>query len=197
MSLVKDFEKYNQEKMDELVERLNKDPLVAEAKAKWSTASEHQKLAALQRIANLQAEVYGFPKTTIELYEKAPEEKVIDGKRLTSISNGYYKHSDGKLFLNRNNKASFALSFEKAVNVTTHENAHRYQNHLADKLDRGEITKDDPTFEQAKIFKANRDRNGYTPPKEDFPTYKSQPLEDHSNIVGKYTSGKITGPIKK
>ena len=173
MPLEKDFKKFDDQKRNELVKKLKSDKIVQNAQKNWSKLTEKEKLAAMQQVVKLQADTYGFSKTPeVKLYDKAPKNGMI--------SNGTYKGS--KIHLNKNKDSKFGTSFEKAVNVVTHEAAHHYQHELAEKFEKGKIPKSDPAYEQAKLFAINNE--SYVPSKEEFNTYQKQPLENHANRTG-------------
>jgi hypothetical protein len=83
--------------------------------------------------------------------------------------------------------------FEAAMDLIIHENMHCNQNRLVRALkwpkgpDPQYLTKDnsDPPWTQARLFAATYGGGAnQCGPKEDHPTYKKQPVEDHAWIAG-------------
>src|SRR5262249_25950300 len=103
---------------------------------------------------------------------------------------GYYRHSDGKLHINAHPSALKGGGFDEAIDTAVHENGHRYQHTLIDKLNAGEIKPGDPLYNQAMTFKLNDGyyvqpvEHGKKPTPNTGPEYSTQPMENHSRITG-------------
>lgn len=164
------FDAVDASKRSAMVKRLQSDPDVMNAKANWQSLPTEDRKKVLQKVADHQADAYGIPKTTITTFNDPPE----DGY----ITNGYYQHSDGRLYLNTDPSASFH-TFDDAMDTVTHENAHRYQHDLIDRLDAGQIKPGDPLYDQTDTFRLNNEY--YT---NDMPEYFTQPMENHSRVTG-------------
>lgn len=180
--LTPQFKEFDKQKRQMLVNDLKNDKIVQDAKQNWNNLTMEERKNVMQHIVNKQAKIYGFEQTPqVELYNKPPENNLI--------SNGYY--TNGKIYLNEDPHSKFGgNSFANAVNVLTHENAHHYQNELGQNVENSKIDENDPTYDQAKLFKANYD--SYVTPGEamkeegKLESYEKQPLEKHSNTVGKF-----------
>jgi len=134
----------------------------------------------MKKAIDYQADAYGISKTTITTYSKA------DAKDF-----GFYRHKDGMLHVNENDLALKDGGFDEAIDTAVHENAHRYQAELIDKLEAGKIKQGDPLYDQAMSFKLNDTKRGfYVQPPEKTPSantgdeYFTQPQENHSRITG-------------
>ncbi len=165
------FEAKDEQARKQLVDKISKDPELKKAKKDWATMAVADRVKIMQKVADMQAEVYKIPKTTIKTFAEAPD---ADG----SVTNGYYNHEDGRLHINTNAAASFK-DFNRGLATLTHENAHRFQSKLIDDLNAGKIKPGDPYYDQAVTFKLNN--NFYT---EDKPEYFTQPMETHSRVTG-------------
>jgi hypothetical protein len=164
--------------------------------------TEAKRLEVLQKAADYQAEAYGIDKTTLADYSKA---KGADG----SIEYGTYSHSTGKLNINTHDDA-MKKGFDEALDTVVHENGHRQQALLIDKLDGKPpppMDKSDPKYNQATTFKLNDRRSGgmyVRPPSETGaanvdkgPEYFTQPKENHSRITGAAVKRAGIGKEKK
>ncbi len=174
-----EFEKIDQKNRREMLEKLKTDPKYKEARDNWSTWPDNKKLETLQSVADVQADAYGIPKTTIETYTRPPYTDPDSG--ISYITNGEYGHDDGKLMLNDHPRSAWR-DFDKVLNTTVHENGHRYQSTLIDRLDDGTLKKGDPLYNQAMTFKLNDTHHGYYT--FDKPEYFTQPQETHSRVTG-------------
>ena len=169
------FEKFDDAKRKEMIEKMKNDPEFKKARDNWGTLNPAERAAVMKRAVDYQAGVYGIPKTTVEPYdEKDP------------LMNGYYKHSEGKLYLSKQMMQN--KGFDKAMETAVHENGHRYQNTLVDKLNAGEIKPGDPLYNQAMTFKLN-DKFYVQPPGDDPSAdtgdeYFTQPMETQSRRTG-------------
>ena len=142
----------------------------------------------MQKAVDIQGEVYGVPKTTIEPYHKNNKDDM-----------GYYDHEDGKLYVNAHDAALKANGFDEAIDTAIHENHHRHQNTMVDRLqlpddDPNTIKKGDPLYNQAMTFKLNDTDRGYYIMPPDDPDwgredkgneYYTQPMEHHSRMTGR------------
>lgn len=167
------FEQADEKKRKDLAQKLEADPELKKAKKDWATLDVDKRKQVLQKVADMMADTYGVPKTTIEMYNKPKDD---DG----SVENGYYNHRDGKLHLNSNADSAFGKGMERIMSTVVHENAHRYQATLVEKLDKGTIKEGDAEYEQAWLFKLNN--KDYIQPGTD--EYFTQPMETHSRMSG-------------
>lgn len=76
--------------------------------------------------------------------------------------------------------------FRACINILMHERQHTSQSRLADRLVAGKIRKDDPDYVAARLFQANRARNGYISPMAPAGSagYVYQPMEVDANNAG-------------
>lgn len=174
-----EFEKLDK-KNREMLDKLKSDPQFKDARANWATMPDDKKMEVLQKVADIQADAYGTPKTTLAKFDppRAPE-KGNDGKMY--ITNGEYGHDDGRLMLNTHPQSAWN-NFDSIMDTTVHENGHRQQSTMIDDYNAGKIKPGDPRYEQAKMFKLNDTQHGYYT--FDKPEYFTQPQETHSRITG-------------
>ena len=108
---------------------------------------------------------------------------------------GEYDHDNGKLMISREMMTN--QGFDQALDTAVHENGHRYQATLIDRLEgkkKPPIKPGDPLYNQAMTFKLNDTQRGYyVQPKKnrtDAPTpdtgdeYFVQPQENQSRRTG-------------
>jgi hypothetical protein len=182
-----EFEKLDQESRQKLIDKMKSDPDFKKARDHWNTLTEAERIAILQKAVDYQAEAYGFPKTTIAPYSKAPGS---DG----SIEYGTYDHTTGKLNINTHDKALKQGGFDEAIDTAVHENAHREQAILIDRLEGKTpppLKEGDPLYNQAMTLKLNDTQRGFyvyppgsTPSPGTGNEYFTQPQENHSRITG-------------
>lgn len=175
-----EFEKIDKANRAKMIEKLKSDPAFKDARDNWETLKPEERIAIMQKAVDYQADAYGIPKTTIKTYSNN-----------SATDYGYYRHSDGVLYVNAHDAALKDGGFDEAIDTAVHENGHRQQNTLIDKLNAGEIKPGDPLYNQAMTFKLNSTTDGFyvQPPrkKKDInrgPEYFTQPLENHSRITG-------------
>ena len=173
-----EFEKLDDATREKMIEKIKSDPAFKTARDNWATLTEKERVVILQKAVDYEADAYGIPKTAIETYE--PDNPREYGK---------YSRSKGILYINPNATASKNDPFDEAIDTAVHENGHRYQYMLIDKLDAGEIKEGDPLYNQAMTFKYNG-AFLLSLGKADNPTpdtgleYLSQPMETHSRRIG-------------
>ncbi|MTI00421.1 hypothetical protein [Roseibium sp. RKSG952] len=112
-----------------------------------------------------------------------------------SVSRGLYERVSGTIQLNPDPQGAFG-DFADFVNTMMHECAHFYQHCLVKQLEDDRLEKTDPRYLQAKVFQINFLEGGYVRPDQDCADYKKQPVEDHSNLVGRAAQG-IGAAIQK
>jgi hypothetical protein len=172
-----EFEKIDDANRKKMIEKMKTDPAFKTAREHWDTLSEKERVAIMQKAADYQADAYGIPKTTIETYDKDDPHNY-----------GYYNHGDGKLHVNTNDAALKDGGFDEAIDTAVHENGHRYQATLIDKLNAGEIKEGDPLYNEAMTFKLNDGYFVHPPGDEPSPDkgdeYFTQPRENHSRRTG-------------
>jgi hypothetical protein len=162
-----------------MIDKIKSDPAFKNARENWDKLSEKQRVDIMQKAVDYQADAYGIPKTTIETYS---EDDPTDY--------GYYRHSDGKLHINAHDSALKNGGFDEAIDTAVHENGHRYQHMLVDKLNNDEIKEGDPLYNQAMTFKMNDGyyvqpvKKGKSPTPNTGPEYFTQPMENHSRTTG-------------
>jgi hypothetical protein len=128
-----------------------------------------------------------------------PEVLAVDEPRNPDtglIDNGSFDPNTGKISINTNPESSFHKKMAKALDLALHENSHNYQDHLVKKLEAGTLKQGDPEYEQALMFQANSGLRAYVEGKEDFATYKKQPLEEHAHFNGPQTAKAILKKIQ-
>jgi hypothetical protein len=170
-----EFEKIDNAKRQAMLDKIKKDPAFKTARENWDHLSDKERAEVMNKVIDYQAAEFGIPHTTVEPYDETDP-----------LMNGYYKHSEGKLYLSKDMMKN--KGFDKALETSIHENDHRYQSTLVDKLNAGEIKEGDPLYNQAMTFKLNNAY--YVQPPGDEPSadtgdeYFTQPMENHSRING-------------
>lgn len=183
-----EFEEAERVKREELIKRLKEDPELSEARKNWGEMDKDAKLDVMRKVAGLHSEVYGTkdvdPPMTVEPSYKEPNYD-RDGK-VESWNNGTYNHRTGKLTVNTHEYEGVKFNnFDRALDLAVHESGHRYQSVLADKVESGDLTEDDPEYNQAVAFRINDSRYGYyARSKESNVAYRNQPREAHSRESG-------------
>ncbi|MSU80495.1 MAG: hypothetical protein EXS16_20705 [Gemmataceae bacterium] len=175
-----EFEKIDDDNRKKMIDKFKADPAFKEARDNWETLTEAKRVEIMQKAVDYQAEAYDIPKTTIATYSNDDPTDL-----------GYYRHSDGKLYINGHDAALKNGGFDEAIDTAVHENGHRYQATLIDQLEAGKIKEGDPLYNQAMTFKLNDTQRGfYVQPPGDTPSvdtgdeYFTQPQENHSRITG-------------
>jgi hypothetical protein len=173
-----EFEKIDDAHRKKMLDKIKTDPAFKTARANWATLTDQQRADVMKKVVDYQAEAYGIPKTTIQPYDESDP-----------LMNGYYKHSEGKLYLSKQMMQN--KGFDKALETAVHENGHRYQATLIDQLDAGKIKPGDPRYNQAMAFKLNDTEHGFyvqppgaSPSPDTGNEYFTQPQENHSRITG-------------
>jgi hypothetical protein len=170
-----------------MIDKLKSDPAFKAARENWEKMSSEERVAIMKKAADIQSEVYGLPETKVEAYSKdfPPQDY------------GYFKREDGILHVNtsddamKENAAKGTGGFDEAMDTATHENEHRYQAMLIDKLNSGDIKLGDPLYNQAMAFKLNDPEDGFSvKPKREKSSpdrgdeYRTQPKEHHARVTG-------------
>ncbi|MFN3827912.1 MAG: hypothetical protein ACK4NR_09855 [Micavibrio sp.] len=139
------FASWQSRKNAELLERLRKDPLIAEAEQKWGNVEYGviEKLKLAERIHEIHADVYGFEKAEILPYVGQPE-TVGDTAHPNStktevITGAYYDHTDNRMNINlykdKKGGASAPIhgDFADFASLVVHEGTHTFQAQLSDR----------------------------------------------------------------
>ena len=155
------------------------DATLQDAKADWSSLSDTDRIAVLTRISDLQSDIYGMPRTRLHTYSQPPSE----GR----ITYGGYNSWTRKMSLNTDDAAMG--DFDEAVDTVTHENAHRFQQVLTEKLAKGTLKPPNPEYEQARTFSFNAEY--YVVPGDDPYVYSTQPVENHAFDTGRGLASSI------
>ncbi|MDZ4848558.1 MAG: hypothetical protein SGI77_04640 [Pirellulaceae bacterium] len=175
------FEKRDKKNRERLTKELQKlvknDKLVAKASEDWSTMSDPDKKKVMKKVLAAQRRAYkpkmAAPK--IETYN----EGVKDG----FITNGTYNHGTNTIRVNMNSQAKAGTSFEKTVMLLCHEQAHKYQHLIVDRMKSGKIGPSSLYYRQAQIWEANTRAYQSTSKGDSFDCYHDQSLERHSHTV--------------
>ncbi len=165
-----------------------------DARDNWPSMPDDQRVDMLRRVMDAQNTAFGIdpPSGGITTFS--------DG---ASTNNGGYSRSDmtrdppvndpDQDIIKLNVAKPVFKDFEAAMDLIIHENMHCNQNRLVRALkwpkgpDPKYLTKDnsDPPWTQARLFAATYGGGAnQCGPKEDHPTYKKQPVEDHAWIAG-------------
>jgi hypothetical protein len=176
-----EFEKLDNAHRKAMIEKLKTDPAFKHARDNWEKLTEAERIAIMKKAVDIQGEAYGIPETTIETYSET----------FPPPSYGYYKRDDGILHVNAHDDALKSGGFDEAIDTAVHENEHRYQAMLIDKLKAGEIKPGDALYNQAMAFKLNDVKDGFcvqptrersSPDRGD--EYLTQPKEHHARLTG-------------
>jgi hypothetical protein len=152
---------------------LSGSPIIRDMREAWKDASDDERMAYLRVIMVVQGKYYeaGVPWS---VYFKVPP---IGDKILGGAYNPFYKG----LFLNSDDEAGWD-DFVAMVNVVVHEGTHAYQDQIGWKLLTMKLPKDDPSYDQARLFRWNQRHyyNGLT----DYEAYAAQPMEREAFAAG-------------
>jgi len=148
-------------------------------------------------------EKHAFIKKTVAAHCKAlgiPAPKNVEFRDLgatrvnpTTIraEGGNYDHKTGTLLINDYPDGPIG-DFAETLKTIFHENSHHYQHELVDKLEKQQLSKEDPEYEEALLFQANFEPQGYVDPnaynKDANEAYHNQPSERHSFSNGPDTA---------
>ena len=182
------FMKQDEARGDAIASELKGDKELKEARTGWKTSSEADKIKVLEKIVAVQSKQFGIdpPKIVIE---HSPS--VVSGDGSTLTTNGYFDPGDGMLHINMDPDSN-VHTFQTAVDLALHENAHNWQSHLVKDLQSGKLKSSDPNYAQALMFAVNElNPGGYVDGSEDMAAYQKQPFEDHSWTTGPETAKKI------
>jgi hypothetical protein len=141
-----------------------------QARDKWPTMSDKEKLQTMKLIINAYCKIAGFePPATIAIHPLA-----------SSATSAQWDVADRSLTLNQTGKS--IGDFEAAMNSVFHENSHNWQDQLGAALRARppRITEQDPNYWQVQLFATNND--SYE--KDSDAAYRAQPLEAHAMMAG-------------
>jgi hypothetical protein len=188
--LTPEFMKDEAEKRQKLIDEIQSDPETANARENWDTLSVYDKRNYLQSVADKQAEIFGFKTVPISASMDQPAANGL-------ITNGYFDPSKNEIVLNKDASASLSTSFKASVDLIVHENAHNYQDQLAQKSAAGKIPESDPTYEQSKLFAVNGEPDGYVTAivESDLADYRAQPMERNSWEIGPAVGDAVALPV--
>lgn len=181
LSLDKKLLEHDKKKREEITETIFKNSELAsdlqKAKEEWQSWDAPKKKALLKKVLNVQARaLYG---------EDGPElDEFDEGPTSAGVKQGGFKLSSGKIRINVNPAAPFQRDFQTTLGTLLHENTHKFQFVLLDKLKKGELTEDDPLYAEALLFEVNTEGQGYVNGAEDYQTYVKQPTEEHAHSNG-------------
>jgi hypothetical protein len=165
-----------------------------DARENWPSMTDDQRVEMLSKVMAAQNTAFGIdpPNGGIKTFSE-PD----------STNNGGYSRSDmtqdppvngaDKDIIKLNVAKPVFKDFEAAMDLIIHENTHCNQNRLVRALkwpkgpDPKYLTKEnsDPPWTQARLFAATYGGgSNQCGPKEDYPTYQKQPVEDHAWTAG-------------
>ena len=159
----------------------------------WTKKSLEERLAVVTKALQAQCEAMGFGDDPPEIvtYDKAGANKLID--------DGFFRPSDGKIYLNTNPAASLSKDLAETLDLIFHENSHNYQQRLVNRLDPSStdpLDPSDPEHDQAIMFQMNKGPHAYVKGEEDFDDYKKQPLEEHAHDNGPKTAKAVLDNLR-
>lgn len=183
------FMKQDETRGDAIAAEFKGNKELKEARSGWKKSSEADKIKILEKIVAVQRKQFGIdpPKIVIE-----HDPSVVSADGLSKLTtNGFFDLGDGMLHINMDPDSN-VHTFQTAVDLALHENAHNWQAHLVKDLQSGKLKSSDPNYAQALMFAVNElDPGGYVEGSEDMAAYQKQPLEDHSWTTGPETAKKI------
>jgi len=152
------------------------DPVISHAEANWAKLSPAERQRAVERVAALQGEIFGFDPVPIE-FEEMPGQ-----------FGGRYDRNRNVIVLNSKPSEGRHTIFNAA-----HEAGHVFQRRLREDFRAGRIAPDDPRYPLAEALslvdpyyiRPNDDRVKRRP-EENLERYEKQPSEKHAN---QYWSG--------
>lgn len=131
-----------------------------------------RRVAALQFICNAYSDFIGETRVDVKLFNADPNFR------------GFHANQPSGEIIGIN--LQLMNSFQTAIGVLMHERQHASQDRLAEALKAGKIKDGDPDYLAARIFAANRGKNGYISPeaKAGHWGYRYQPLELDAHNAG-------------
>ncbi|KAA0574754.1 hypothetical protein [Azospirillum sp. Sh1] len=185
-SLDQRFAAWDEMKREKLINELKADGEILDAREKWKSLTDAERIKILTKVASIQARIYGFYEVPIYLrcFTKS------DGTEDKSYHGGYDIGRE-EISINLNDRSTLE-SFSESINTITHESAHNMQAQLASDFYGNKLTPDDERYNQAKIFYANWATGGYVTRYEDPSEYqiildagyKNQPVEVQARKTG-------------
>jgi hypothetical protein len=176
-----EFQKMDEAARKKMLDTIKNDAAFKTDRANWASYDDKKRAEVMKRAVDYQADAYGIPKTTVEPYDES-----------NPLQNGFYRHSEGKLYLSKQMMQN--KGFDKALETAIHENGHRQQATLIDRLEGKTpppLKPGDPEYNQAMTFKLNDTQRGFyvqppgaTPTPDTGNEYFTQPQENHSRING-------------
>lgn len=139
------YARWQQGKIADLLDRLEKSPIVKEAEKNWDNPAfgVHEKIKFAQELHNIHAETFGFKPKKVEPYIKEPEPVLnADGTvndRDVSITHAYVSDAEDRMAINiyrgNNTHTSIHSDFASFVETVVHEGEHVFQGQLADRVE--------------------------------------------------------------
>jgi hypothetical protein len=162
-------------KQEQLANVLKDDKKVIEARKKWRSLDEDERVEILQYISDLTVKVYGS--------EFKMSEARVKAKDLGRNTYGQYKSWFDLIEINLDHP-DLDRSFEQSVSTTLHETMHAFHDHIDNLANRNKIKNDHPTYLMAKLMVKSYSHRGYITSSDSFAGYLSNPTERHANEVG-------------
>ena len=194
MKLDREF-KQEEAKLREAYEtKLANDPELQQAIKDWDAVDprgnpvvdEQTKKEMIQRAITTQSEAYGIDVPEINWdssYEWGKADFSADTNQITIGPASLH----GDVGHTHSDEEEKFIPGSNAIPLMLHENAHNFQDELVKKYLRGEISQDDPLYEQAELFAFNYDDGylelGASSDEHQFEDYSEQPSERHSYKV--------------
>jgi hypothetical protein len=201
------FVKADQGRQQQIADALKGDKELKAAEQNWNKLAKSKKpkdettvRRTLEKIIAIQSKVYGIPPPKLELIadEEDAAKHTNSGGRRTAVVVGAYEPSKKNVVqvnLHPNNKTP---DFKEAIKTVLHENAHRFQQDLVDRLGAKKLKPGDPDFDQALLFEANKlNLGGYLNGEiVGEATYKTQPVEKAAYMTAEDTAARIVDALK-
>ena len=194
MKLDKEFKQAEAKLREEYETKLSNDPELQQAIEDWDTVDprnnplvdEQTKKEMIQRAISAQSEAYGIDVPEINWdanYAWGKADFSADTNQITINPDSLH----GAIGHTHSDEVEKFMPGNNAIPLMLHENAHNFQDELVKKYLRGELSKDDPMYEQAELFAFNYDDGylelGHNSDEHHFEDYSQQASERHSYIV--------------
>ncbi len=150
-----------------LIKGIRADAALQSAFQNWESLPADAKLAAGNRIAAMEGQIYGFQPAPIQIdaFLKKP-------------SYGYYHPTEDKVHVSPDTLADL----REFVNTVTHEQAHAYQWEKGVDAKKGKLDASDPLYNTAISWYENF--FDYAQPAAGYEAYRTQPIEAHAFATG-------------
>lgn len=142
----KAFDQFETAKTEEFLNAVKSNSAVQDAANRWGTLGDTEKLAVLDNLARVQAEIFGFDAVPVIPMLEAPQGTLLVNARFNPALD-----EKGCIEINVHPKSTLK-DFVRAAASIVHENTHNWQRQLAAAVTDGTLQKGDALYQQARDF---------------------------------------------